>query len=124
MEIVEICHKRDFTKLQALAEQLNVSNRSINNYINQLNENLKGIAQIKNKRGKGYYLLIENQENWNHILEEYEMNGHQYDCLQKRIAFIIKKLMDNQVTTMDELAEDLNVGRTTLVNDLKRPQLF
>lgn len=120
MEIVEICHKRDFTKLQALAEQLNVSNRSINNYINQLNENLKGIAQIKNKRGKGYYLLIENQENWNHILEEYEMNGHQYDCLQKRIAFIIKKLMDNQVTTMDELAEDLNVGRTTLVNDLKK----
>lgn len=121
MRILQLCRKRDYSTIEYLSEEIGKSKRSVINYINELNKELKGIAAIKNKRGKGYYLSIINHEKYKEILEQQPNEIAKQDSLQKRIAFIIQKLMNNnENNTLDELAYQMNISRSTLVNDLKK----
>lgn len=43
------------------------------------------------------------------------------DSSKRRIAYIIERLINNEVIiTLDELAYEMNISRTTLVNELKK----
>lgn len=118
----QFLHK-DFLTLNLLSDKLGVSERTVSNYIKQTNDSLKNIAQIKNKWGKGYYLTIHDRETFNRVMDENDRQTEP-DSFQKRLAFIFSRLMaSGEKNTLDELADELNVSRTTLVNDLKKASL-
>ncbi|ALF11913.1 BglG family transcription antiterminator [Parageobacillus thermoglucosidasius] len=113
--------KKQYYTLDSLAQKLGVSTRTIRNYIKQINKDLKGIAYFKNIRGKGFYLYIEDYAKFEEIFKKISRQAHIMDTPQKRLAFIIQHLMtEDDSNTIDELAFNMNIGRTTLINDLKK----
>ena len=121
IKIIKILLSRDFATVDYLSDQIDVSHRTVSNYINQLNNDLEDIAIIKNKRGQGYYLTLLDREKFEQVFDASKEAEAQPDSLQKRIAFIINRLMNESDThTLDELAFELNISRSTLVNDLKK----
>ncbi|PLS08896.1 BglG family transcription antiterminator [Neobacillus cucumis] len=121
VQIIEILKKRTYCTLEYLAETMGVSTRTIRNYSKQLNSDLEGIASVVNEKGKGYHLLIEDKQLFEGFMEKIQTNKNQQDSPQSRIAFIIDRLINSdEINTLDELAFQMNIGRTTLVNELKR----
>lgn len=119
--IIAIARTKNYFSLEELAEDIEVSTRSIRNYIKQLNVDLKGIASIINERGKGYRLDIVDKQAFESLLEN---NGGEDDLLNSpkgRIAYIIDRLINSEETyTLDDLSSEMHIGRTTLVNELKK----
>ncbi len=55
------------------------------------------------------------------ILVENNNPANWLDSPKSRLAFIIERLMNSDKTyTLDDLAFEMHLGRTTLINELKR----
>lgn len=120
-QIVELVKRKTFCPLDYLAETIGVSTRTIRNYIKQLNGELHGIAVLENERGKGYWLDIKDVRLFEEFIGKFNSEKVLLDSPQRRIAFIIDHLINSDETnTLDELAFSMNIGRTTLVNELKK----
>ncbi|MEK4869009.1 MULTISPECIES: BglG family transcription antiterminator [Niallia] len=120
-QIFELTTKKMYCPLDYLAQQMGVSTRTVRLVINQFNKELQGIAELINERGKGFCLKINDQQKLNKVIENLNVYSHKVDSPQKRIATVINMLLnDDGIITMDEMAFQLNVGRTTLVNELKK----
>jgi lichenan operon transcriptional antiterminator len=121
VQIIELIRKKTNCSLDYLAVTIGVSTRSIRNYIKQLNSDLNGIAVLVNEKGKGYSWVIVDEQLFENLIEKINSAKNLQDSPQRRIAFIIDRLINNDGTnTLDELAFDMNIGRTTLVNELKK----
>lgn len=125
LQILIRANDREFNKLEDFAELLDVSTRSIRNYIKQLNSTLpKEIAQLISVKEAGYKLQVNSQQKFEELINYYLSNQSKIYFLnnpEERSKYIIKKLIDAQYPIkIDELAEEISVGRTTLVNDLKK----
>jgi lichenan operon transcriptional antiterminator len=121
VQIIELTRKKPYCSLDYLAETIGVSTRSIRNYIKQLNSDLESIASLENEKGKGFALHIENEALFQEIIEKIHSEKTMLDSPQRRIAFIIDRLINDEGTnTLDELAFDMNLSRSTLINELKR----
>ncbi len=118
--IIKHLYKREYVSLTTLADLMEVSTRSVRNYIKSANQELKIIAEILNKRGKGFYLVIYNQEEFDELWKSVQAYQDP-DSDENRLASIIEFMItsDDQ-PTIDELAYTLNLGRTTLVNELSK----
>ncbi|WP_010631562.1 BglG family transcription antiterminator [Sporolactobacillus vineae] len=106
--------------LKQLAGKLSVSTRTIRNDIHDLNRALSGIAQFQLVRGS-YWLHLDDEARYRKFLADHELTTESEDSLKKRDQDLALKLL--RATTalkIDELAESLNIGRTTLIEDLKR----
>ncbi len=120
VQLLDIMYKRPYSSLDYLAKTLGVSTRTVRNYIKQLNSDLSTIAFVRNEKNKGYHLFIKDTQQF-HNLAETAFNNKILDSSQKRIAFIIERLINNEGrNTLDEFSYDMNIGRTTLVNELKK----
>ena len=121
VQIIEIVRKKTYCSLEYLAEAMGVSTRTVRNYSKQLNSDLEGIASFVNEKGKGYHLIIENEQLFENLLEKIHSEKNQQDSPQSRIAFIIDQLVNSdEINTLDEMAYRMNIGRTTLINELKK----
>lgn len=119
-QIIEFTRKKSYCSLDELAEGLGVSTRSIRNYIKQLNSDLAEIVSLENERGKGYRLDILDEQKFQ-LLVENTNPANWLDSPKSRLAFIIERLMNgDKVYTLDDLAFEMHLGRTTLINELKR----
>ncbi|MEM5594156.1 hypothetical protein AAHH67_24680 [Niallia circulans] len=68
-------------------------------------------------------MKIHNQEKLNRVIEQFNNLSQMVDSPQRRIATVIDMLLNEDgIITMDEMAFELNLGRTTLVNELKKHQ--
>lgn len=106
--------------LKKLAGKLSVSTRTIRNDIHDLNRTLSGIAQFQLVRGS-YWLHLDNEARYRKFLTVHELTAESEDSLKKRDQDLALKLLRaTKPLKTDELAESLNVGRTTLIEDLKR----
>ncbi|WP_299092257.1 BglG family transcription antiterminator [uncultured Metabacillus sp.] len=120
-KIVEIAYKQPYCSLDYLAESLGVSTRTIRNYIKQINEDLTNVATIEKEKGKGYTLKIVDEQSFQLLLEANRFENDLLDTPKRRIAFIIDRLINSEEAyTLDDLAFEMNIGRTTLVNELKK----
>jgi lichenan operon transcriptional antiterminator len=120
-QLIEMTRKKEYCSLDYLAETMEVSTRTIRNYMKQLNSDLNGIAALINKKGKGYRLVIEDEQKFEELMGKINAEKNFLDSPQRRIAFIIDRLINcDKTNTLDELAFDMNIGRTTLVNELKK----
>lgn len=121
LKVIEKLKRKNCCSLDYLAETIGVSTRTIRNYIKQLNNDLEGIAIIVFEKGKGYLLKIEDEQRFEEIVEKIGLGIGNLDSPQRRIAYIIDRLVNSDKTyTLDELAFEMNLGRTTLVNELKK----
>lgn len=106
--------------LSALAARLEVSERTVRNDIKQLNSELKGCAAVENTGGRYSLRVFDSsafQEARAHILEADSF----LNSPQNRMDYAFGRLMRSQTPLLtDELAYEMNVGRTTLVSDLKK----
>lgn len=124
VRLLKIISKRDYTPPLFLSESLEVSMRTIQNYMKQVNQDLKGIAKIENVKGKGYRLIIQEKQEFERLLEKIQQNKIPVDSSKRRIASIINLLINGEKNyTLDEMAFELNLGRTTLVTELKKASL-
>ena len=120
VNLLKTLNGKECESLENISNSLGVSKRSVCNYIKQINKDLKNVVQIKNRRGKGYYLLVINENYFQSIINE-NLDYLDSDSFPKRVGFIIEKLMNNRKKcTLDDLAFEMNVSRTTLVNDIKK----
>lgn len=120
-QILEIAQKKPYFSLDYLAEAIGVSTRTIRNDIKELNHDLDGFASIVNEKGKGYQLLVSDKALFNEFIEKVHAQTGYADTPKHRIAFIIDRLLNSEKTyTLDEMAFEMNIGRTTLVNELKK----
>ncbi|SDZ65793.1 lichenan operon transcriptional antiterminator [Evansella caseinilytica] len=109
-----------------LARVNNVSPRTIRADMKLLNQQLSNHdAAIVSIRGKGYRLVIYDNERFRHYLQmmmdnDEEGSGTLPDTPEERIVFIIRKLLLAEgYIKIDDLADFMHVSKSTLQNDLK-----
>ena len=120
-KILTLCMEKDICNIEFIANELNVTDRSIRNYIKQLNKELgKDIANILHIKGKGYRLEIIDQELFKSLIEKNQRDTISLNSRDDRVRYILEYLIDlDEIVTLEQLAEEMCVGRTTLVNDFK-----
>lgn len=119
-KILQILEQKRSASLDYLEEKLNVSTKSIKNDIKELNEIFDGTALIQLKLGK-YKLYVIEPDEFKQIKENLYLHDDFFNSPKKRMAYVIKKLMNSEKPVLtDDLAYDMSIGRTTLVGDLKK----
>ena len=120
-KILTLCKSKAFANINYIAEELNVTTRSIRTYIKQLNDNLgEDIAQIIYVKGHGYKLEIKNNEIFELLFEENRKISFDFNVKDERILYLLDFFTElDEVITIDQLADKLSVGRTTIINDIK-----
>ncbi len=107
--------------INSIANELNVTTRSVRTYIKQLNKDLgNDIAVIKYIKGQGYKLEIKDEQILNKIIDMNRKNVFSLNSKEDRVEFILNYLIElDGFITLDSLADEMCVGRTTLVNDFQ-----
>ena len=123
LKIINLLLNNSYLRLEKIAKELYISDRSVRNYIKRINETLEGVANIEIERGKGAKLLILSEEFYE-IVNDYSSRQLLLNNRENRVKYIIDYFIElDGITTLDDLAHDLNVGKTTLINDLKEVEL-
>nr|WIW72885.1 HTH domain-containing protein [Aerococcus tenax] len=123
IDIVRILMKQsgDYITAQEIAGFLNVSDRTIRNTIKSLKGSLEDYgAEIKSKRGKGYYLQFNNKRLFNQYFQT-EISQKKINTANDRQHFILKGLLlNNRKFAFDSLLSELSISESTLQNDLSK----
>lgn len=125
-KILIMCSKKEFVSINSIANELNVTTRSVRTYIKQLNKDLgNDIAVIKYIKGQGYKLEIKDEQILNKIIDMNRKNVFSLNSKEDRVEFILNYLIElDGFITLDSLADEMCVGRTTLVNDFQYVEKF
>ena len=120
-KILTLCKNKEFANINYMAEELKVTTRSVRTYIKQLNDNLgEDIAQIIYVKGHGYKLEIRDDEIFDLLFEENRKIPFDFNVKDERILYLLDFFTEfDEVITIDQLADKISVGRTTIVNDIK-----
>lgn len=103
-----------------LAERLRVSERTVSNHMKQLEGELKDCATIRSSQGK-YTLHIFDAERFRSVRARILAEESGFNSPGGRMDYVFGRLVRSQVPLLtDELAYEMNMGRSTLVSDLKR----
>lgn len=103
-----------------LAVKLNVSERTIRNDIKQINSELKDCAVIEGTQGK-YALRIYDNEGFHKVCVRLMEVDEFLNSPHNRMDYMFGRLMRSREPLLtDDLAYEMNVSRTTMLNDLKK----
>ncbi len=106
--------------LSTLAERLEVSERTVRNDLKQLNAALEGCAVIEAVQGR-YRLRIYDSDLFQTVRGRILEVDDFLNSPQNRMDYMFGRLMRSiKPLLTDELAYEMNIGRTTLVSDLKK----
>lgn len=118
--MLQFFRKTPVITVSTLASKLDVSERTVRNDIKQLNHELSGCAVIEGGQGK-YSLRIFDADRFREIFAQLIETDDFLNSSRNRMDYIFGKLMRSEEPLLtDELAYEMNVGRTTLVSDLKK----
>lgn len=118
--ILKLIEQRHSVSMDTFVEKFEVSSKTVKNDVKELNDLLKGSAFIDNKQGK-YKIYIVDRSKFEEIKKNIYDQKEFLNSPQTRMAFILYKLMNSKEPYLtDELAYEMNVGRTTIVSDLKK----
>jgi lichenan operon transcriptional antiterminator len=124
--ITEILSFKEPVTSEYLAKVIGVTSRTIRNDIKALNLELKKIGvEIEAIRGVGYFFDPKQKEQVSELIQElflHEEEDSKTPVLpEERVLFILKKIiMAEGFITIEQLANDLFVSKSTVDNDLKR----
>lgn len=116
---------RKNVRLDDLAEELNLSTRTIRKYIKDINDVLpEDVAQLSSVKDSGLVLNVYDREVYSALIEELLNSFTEQDMLitpEERIRYISKVFLNSKKPiNLDDLSEQMHIGRTTLVNDIKK----
>lgn len=110
----------DGVKLSQLAANLDVAERTVRRYIQQLNEMLHDVAQVVSDRPGMYQLEIYDANGLQSFAERSQVISDIPDTPRERVAYLINDLLTrNDWVTLDTLASILYVSRRTVSSDLR-----
>ncbi len=122
--ILNIMEQKQSVTVEYLSKKIDVSPKTIKNDIKEINNNLEGHAIIENKRNF-YTFYIFDVDGYEHVKNKVYAYDAFMNSPNSRIIFIMKKLMNADYPYLtDELAYDMNIGRSTINGDLKRLRKF
>lgn len=105
-----------------LGEKLSISPRTVRKEMKDINEmNEENGFFIRNQRGKGYYIDVVNQKKYHHFRESKTDNPLYFDVNDKQERmkqFILQLLNIDEYAPVGEIADDMYVSRTTIMNEL------
>ena len=108
-----LCTKERPVPSSILQEVIHCSRRSVINYVNQLNEEVKGLIRSS---PKGYEVTNKDQAR---ILLLQQSDQFEYQGYEKRKQYILERLLLHQDNpTLQEFADDLYVSVITIQKDL------
>ena len=126
LKVLIKANSKKFNELDELAEFVGVSTRTIRNYIKELNsiimkDNMAEIVQVKEA---GYRIIVYNQSKFDEFIAQTCMQSSSLTTLntpEERLMYIIEILINSKkAIKIDDLAYEISIGRTTLINDLKK----
>lgn len=118
--MLQILRKTSEITVSALASRLGVSERTVRNDIKQINQELQDCAVIDGSQGK-YSLRIFQPERFRKAYSQIIQADEFLNSSRNRMDYIFGRLMrSDEPLLTDELAYEMNIGRTTLINDLRK----
>lgn len=118
--ILNIMEQKQSVTVYYLSEKMDVSPKTIKNDIKEINNSLEGHAIIENKRNS-YIFYIFDTDGYEQVKNKVYAHDDFMNSPNSRIVFIMQKLMNTDCPYLtDELAYDMNIGRSTVNGDLKR----
>lgn len=119
-KILQYFRKNPVITISTLSAKLGVSERTIRNDIKQLNQELNGTAIIEGAKGK-YGLHVFSVEDFYKVYAGLTESDAFLNSVRNRMAYIFGRLIRSEEPLLtDELAYEMNIGRTTLIADLKK----
>ena len=118
--ILNIMEQKQSVTVDYLSEKMDVSPKTIKNDIKEINNSLEGHAIIENKRNS-YVFYIFDTDGYEQVKNKVYAHDDFMNSPNSRVVFIMQKLMNTDCPYLtDELAYDMNIGRSTVNGDLKR----
>ncbi len=119
-QILNILVGQPTISFREVQKELGVSQKTLLNSIDQLNEILDDDLHIK-KQGNQLSLQVFNYSRLEEILAGSLRKESDFNSSSKRISYIIKRLLHaTDPILIDDLADEVGVSRTTINKDLKR----
>lgn len=118
--LLQLLYQTPGAAVSTLAWKLEVSERTVRNDIKQLNDLLRGCAAVEGAQGR-YTLRVFDTERFQKVFAALSEADDFLNSPRNRMDYLFGRLMrsDRPLLT-DELAYEMNVGRTTLMSDLKK----
>ena len=119
-QILNIMELRKNARLESLAEKLKVGTKTIRNDIKELNQILDGSALVESASGR-YMLFILDDKSFRERKQLVYCRNDYLNSPAKRYGYIMRRLMhEENAVLIDDLADEMCVGRTTINVDLKK----
>ncbi len=117
-KLLDLFERKSTYSVDELSKNLEVSNRTVRKEIESLNELLKGSALVELIKGE-YKLYLFDIPKFVEIKNQLHSEQTNFNSQNNRLAFIFKELSSNENLLVDDLADLMNVSRTTLNKDLR-----
>ena len=118
--ILQYFHNHTGVRINTLATKLSVSERTVRNDIKQLNKEIASCAAIEGTKGR-YDLRVFDMDRFRELYSVLTQTDEFMNSGRNRRNYIFASLMrSDEAILTDELAYEMNIGRTTIVSDLKK----
>ncbi len=118
--ILQYFHNHTGVRINTLATKFSVSERTVRNDIKQLNKEIASCAAIEGTKGR-YDLRVFDMDRFNKLYSVLTKTDEFMNSGRNRRNYIFASLMrSDEAILTDELAYEMNIGRTTIVSDLKK----
>lgn len=119
-QILEIMEFRRTARLESLADKLKVGTKTIRNDIKELNQLLEDSALVESVSGR-YALFVLDEKTFQEKKQIVYSQNDYMNSPAKRYGYIMNRLMHEEgAVLIDDLADEICVGRTTINGDLKK----
>lgn len=119
-QILDIMELRKTARLESLADKLKVGTKTIRNDVKELNQLLEGSALIEFSSGRYAFFVLDERRFQEKKQVIYSQNDYM-NSPAKRYGYILNRLMhEERPVLIDDLADEICVGRTTINGDLKK----
>ena len=118
--ILSVLRKNSALNIEMLAERFGVSERTVRNDIKDINKELKNSGLVEINQGKCSLRVFDTRDFQNayaRIIETDDLMNSSH----KRQEYVFAKLMRAMEPVLtDDIAYEMNIGRSTLISDLKK----
>lgn len=118
--ILSVLRKNSALNIEMLAERFGVSERTVRNDIKDINRELKNSGLVEINQGKCSLRVFDTRDFQNayaRIIETDDLMNSSH----KRQEYVFAKLMRAMEPVLtDDIAYEMNIGRSTLISDLKK----
>lgn len=121
-DILDRLSETDAITSEALAQQLNLSSRTIRNELKEMKSVLEQAgAHLVSRTSTGYLLEIEDRKRYAKFLASLNAQGEIPETSKERVQYLLETLLANgdQYVKLEDLQDQIYISRSSLTSDLK-----